>query len=650
MSRSAEFIMKLIDMVTPGLKSMATQAGVSISKMDGFTASLDKVHSHSLQLSSLQNVLGNANSALDEITAPGKAFNNSMAEMEAITGLSGKQLDILGEKARKTAVDFGGDAAAQTESYKLILSQLTPDLAKSSEAMDLMGRNVAMLSKTMKGDAQGATEGLTVAMNQYGVSMDDPMKAAESMTAMMDMMAMAARAGSAEVPDIAASIKVAGLTAKNAGIEFAEFNGAIEVLAMGAIKGAEAGTALRNVVSIMGKGDWIPPHTLDAMKEAGVDINKLRDTTIPFAARLDELKKIQGDAALVGKVFGMENKNAAMQLLGNTDMLRNYTKQIENSNGATADMASTIMNSYGERMGRISAVFKDIGISIFGATQNFLPFLQTSVYGLDLYTRLSPILTLAKGAVVSFLQSLITGTAAVWRFVVANSAAAVGLIRTAAQFALTGLMAVGSFVLGLVTATASMWGLNVAMTANPIGLIIVGIAACIAAVVAIVYYWDDLKGYLIDFAKFFLKLNIFYWLIELVDYFFPGVMEKIVGFFQGIWDWIVGWIGKVGEILGVMFDGFTGAEIDLGVTKQSEMTMKEESVAGKGQAEISKRESKVEGDSGKARIVNVRFDKIEITNKFEGDALDTSLEEFGEKFTRFLVSSVRDGEVILSNG
>ena len=38
-----------------------------------------------------------------------------------------------------------------------------------------MGDNIAILSKTMGGDATAAAEVLTTAMNQYGVSLADPM-------------------------------------------------------------------------------------------------------------------------------------------------------------------------------------------------------------------------------------------------------------------------------------------------------------------------------------------------------------------------------------------------------------------------------------------------------------------------------------------
>lgn len=44
---------------------------------------------------------------------------------------------------------FGIDVAGAVESYKLILGQLSPELAKSPEALKAMGDHVATLSKLM---------------------------------------------------------------------------------------------------------------------------------------------------------------------------------------------------------------------------------------------------------------------------------------------------------------------------------------------------------------------------------------------------------------------------------------------------------------------------------------------------------------------
>lgn len=159
---------------------------------------------------------------LDNIFNSGKAVNSSLADFSAITGQTGQGLKQIEEYARQTAKTFGGSAANSIESYKLILSQLSPEIAKVPEALKSMGDSIAILSKTMGGDTVAATEVLTTAMNQFQVSTKDPIAAGKEMTKMMNVMAAAAKEGSAKLPQIQAALEESGKAAKGAGVSFEE--------------------------------------------------------------------------------------------------------------------------------------------------------------------------------------------------------------------------------------------------------------------------------------------------------------------------------------------------------------------------------------------------------------------------------------------
>ena len=131
----------------------------------------------------------NLNSSLEAAIQPGIALNTSLSDLSAISGLTGEALESVSDAARTNSLTFGTNAAQNVESYKLILSRLSPEIAKNSEALKLMGNNVNVLSKTMGGDTVAATEVLTTAMNQYSVSLDDPMQASKAMAEMMNIMA-----------------------------------------------------------------------------------------------------------------------------------------------------------------------------------------------------------------------------------------------------------------------------------------------------------------------------------------------------------------------------------------------------------------------------------------------------------------------------
>ena len=156
--------------------------------------------------------ISNLTQQLSAAVQPGIKLNSSMADLSAITGVTGGKLKEIEMAARASAKAFGTDAAQNAESYKLVLSQLSPDIAKNSTALKMMGDNINTLSKTMGGDTVAATNVLTTAMNQYGVSVADPIRASKVMAEMMNIMAAGAKEGSAELPQIKAAIEQTGLT------------------------------------------------------------------------------------------------------------------------------------------------------------------------------------------------------------------------------------------------------------------------------------------------------------------------------------------------------------------------------------------------------------------------------------------------------
>lgn len=169
---------------------------------------IKKLRSAFLYINQAGDFLHNIGDKLEELSIPGENLNSSMMDLSAVAGVTGKGLKEIEGYARSTAKTFGVDAAQAVESYKLILSQLSPEIAKIPRAMQAMGNSIATLSKTMGGDTTAAAEVLTTAMNQYGVSLDNPMQASKEMARMMNVMAAAGKEGSADGCDIALTCKL----------------------------------------------------------------------------------------------------------------------------------------------------------------------------------------------------------------------------------------------------------------------------------------------------------------------------------------------------------------------------------------------------------------------------------------------------------
>ena len=527
-SQKTTWILELIDKITSPMGDIGNSVDESKDKVDKLGDSLRNVSA--IDLHAISNSVGELKRMLGEVSAPGIAFDSQMKEVQAITGLTGDALDKLGDQARASAKVFGTDASAMLESYKGVIARFGPDIAASDAAMATMGSNIATLSKLMGGDAVGSMDALTTAMLQFGVDLSNPIAAAEEMTRMMNVMAAAGNEGASEVDMTAAALKAAGVQALNANVTFEQTNSALQALAQGGITGSEAGMKLRNVLSKMAGVDVIPKEAAEKLAALGVNYDIVSDKTIPFTDRLRELKKAQGDATVMAQIFGIQNDAAAQILLNSIDAQDELTAKITDTSAAF-ESAEIIMSSYQERVARTKAWMSDLGISIFGATQYIMPFVD----GL--------------GSAVMVLANL------------ANARKGIILLMTT----LKGMPIVGGIVNGAFNLMSlGARGLGVAIMSIPI---IGWIAAIVAALIALgVYFWKtsaEFRGILMGVWEFikvaFTGYYKFIWeVMQAIWHVIKGVFDPRNWFddnykFSDAFDKVINAAKEYGENLGTAF-------------------------------------------------------------------------------------------------
>jgi TP901 family phage tail tape measure protein len=430
---------------------------------------------NAIDLQAISQSAQNLNDRFANLNAPFISYESGLAEVSAITGVTGAALDDLGKKAKDSAEKFGGSATDSLTTYKTLLSRLGPDIAKSPEALAKMEENVRTLSKTMGNDAVGSVDALTTAMLQYGVDLSNPVTAQQEMTTMMNIMAAGAKEGAAEVPAIADALKVAGVQAKQSNVSFAETNAVLQELSKGGKNGAEAGTALRNVLAKMSGEDVLSKDAIGKLDKMGVNMKIVSDTTLPLTTRLRELKKAQGDATAVAQIFGIENAAAANIMLNSVDAQDTLKGKIEGTNAAQ-EQAAIMMDTVAEKQSRLSAFFTNAKITLGEYTAAFTPYISAGAGGISLMADLKNAhegYTIAMNGLKTMLgltenQSLLT--------------AAKTKIVAVAQGIWTGITNI---------CTAAQMGLNAAMAANPIGVVIIAILALIALVIVIIAKYDE---------------------------------------------------------------------------------------------------------------------------------------------------------------
>lgn len=475
----------------------------SVQKKTTDTVNEIKKQIASIRLTSIIEQVDRVAGAVNSLNGPGMKLNSSMKDLEAMTGLTGNKLKEVEGYARTAAKTFGGSAAQGVESYKMILGQLSPEIAKVPTALKSMGETVNYTSKLMGGDTTAATEVLTTAMNQYGISLDDPTQASKVMASMMNVMAAAAGEGSAELPQIKQALEQSGMAAKMANVSFQETNAAIQILDKAGKKGSEGGVALRNVLVKLGQGKYIPKDYQEALKKAGVDVIKLSDKNLTLADRLKILKPAMKDSALMSAWLGEGADGATKALISQIPELQRLTGAVDGTK-VGYEQAAIVMESQEEKNKRLQASVDDFKISLFNATGGIMGY----------------------ATVVSESAQMIAGLAPLFSGVVS----AVKFLTNAQKMQ----------ALWTKICTAAQWLWNAAMTANPVGLIIVGIAALVAIIVVC---WNKFEGFRTVIFKGWEALKLFGKVIK--DYVVNRIKEMVSGitgigatlmaFFRGDW-------------------------------------------------------------------------------------------------------------------
>lgn len=326
----------------------------------------------------------------------GSEFQQNLAGVSAVTGLTGPALDDIGDRARNLAKQFGGDASTQLQAFQGVLSKFGASLADTPEQLGKVSENINILAKAGGLDAKEAMDTLANSMLQFGVDVADGNVAAAESARFMNVLAASAKVGAAEIPQVGQAVLVAGVAAKGAKVSFEETNAAIQVLAAGGKVGAEAGTALRNVLGKIAGEEVIPKPALDKLKSLGVDMSVVSNTSLSLSDRLKELGKASSDATAFAQVFGSENAAAATILANGSATIQDWTKQITGTSEANTQ-AATNMDTLSERVSRAKASVSDFAIGLF----------QT----------LEPAFSAIIGGIMDFVGIVTDGIGGLWSFV-----------------------------------------------------------------------------------------------------------------------------------------------------------------------------------------------------------------------------------------
>lgn len=498
-SKVTQWILEFVDKISSPMKKVDDGIKKATSSANKFGDCFRRISAINWQATRM--ALNSIEGSLNGVAKVGADFDASMRQVSAITGVTGKELDKLGDQARRLAKEFGSSATNNMEVFQTVLSRLGPQIGDNAEALGNMGKYANTLSKTMGGDVTGAVDALTTSLLQFQVDLNDPIAAAKEMESMMNVIAAGAKYGAAEVPQISAAIEQAGVAANLAGVSFAEANAAIQAMAGGGKYGSEAGIAIRNVITSMSAEAKLNKKAADALRAYGIDMQKVSDATIPFADRLKMLQPVQNDINALTLMFGRENAAAAQILIRSAEEQEDLTQKITGTNVAY-EQAQTVMEGWTEKLSRFKQRIEDIKIGSF---------------------RLTSVLDLVIGSAAGVL-------AAVANFSTAYNG--LGPVFRSLTTALKG------WALWTKITTAANWLLNLSLWANPITWVVGGV---MVAVGAFVLLWKKVEGFRAVLTGMWEVLKTFGKIIK--DF----VVDRIKGFLNGI--------GALGKAISELFSG-----------------------------------------------------------------------------------------------
>lgn len=266
-------------------------------------------------------------------------FNATISNLSALTGAVGKDLAVF----RQAAIDIGGStslSATQAAEAMKLIGSASPELLKSADALKAVTQQAVTLAEAAGSTLPEAAAAVTGALNQFQLGADQAGR-------VINVLAAGAKEGASEITDTVAAMKEAGVVAAQSGINFEQFNGAVQALAQGQIKGAEAGTGLRNIFTIL---------NTQAKSE-------LKPSIVGLSAALANLEKAGLDDTQMVKLFGRENITAAKVLLQFRGTMDNVTTAITGTSEAYKQAAINQDNLKGD-VANLSSAFETLQIAV----------------------------------------------------------------------------------------------------------------------------------------------------------------------------------------------------------------------------------------------------------------------------------------------
>src|SRR5690606_22032129 len=158
-----------------------------------------------------------------------------------------------------------------------------------------------------------------------------------------DMLAAAASSANTSVEQMGTAMSYVAPVAAGAGISLEETAAAIGILSDAGIQGERAGTALRGIIASLQNPTGATKRALEKLGLTAEDIDPSMNSLADILRKLEEAGI---DSSIAMELVGVQSGPALIALLNQgSDGLGKFTQDLENSEGAAAQMAKTMSDN-----------------------------------------------------------------------------------------------------------------------------------------------------------------------------------------------------------------------------------------------------------------------------------------------------------------
>lgn len=305
----------------------------------------------------------------------GMTFDTSMSQVAATMGTTVDEIQDLRDFAQKMGSEtaFSATQAADALNYMALAGY---DADKSMEMLP----NVLNLAAAGGIDLAYASDMVTDSQSALGLSMDETAE-------LVDKMAKTSSKSNTSVSQLGEAILTVGGTAKTLAGGTTELSTALGILADNGVKGAEGGTALRNIILSLSA----PTDTAAAaMESLGLEVFDAAGNMRPLNETFGDLNNAlstmtQGEQTQVlNEIFNKVDLKSVNALLANTgerfDELSGY---IDEATGAAQSMADTQLDTLTGDITLFQSAMEGAKIQLSdGLTPAFREFVQFATNGI----------------------------------------------------------------------------------------------------------------------------------------------------------------------------------------------------------------------------------------------------------------------------